>query len=187
MRHNYCSMGPNFRWPNTTNKGTALLRLLHQQLPSPLFKDEFLQWFVDEAGFSNNLSIGSLASPAQSPKEEFQRVAFWYAALRERFLDDLVRESIRGGSRQLLLLGFGYDTRFLRLKCVSDSSIQTFEIDLEPTISEKRQILMSRLGHIPPNLHLLPFDFNKEDLCELFEMGMDAQSPTVCIWQGVSY
>lgn len=180
-------MSPELRWPASTNKGTALLKLLHQRLPHPLFRDEFLQWFVDGASFSDNLSMDSLASPVHVPEKEFQRVAFWYAGLRERFFDDLIRESIEAGSTQLLLLGAGFDTRYLRLKGLARSSVQTYEVDLERTIAEKRRILEQRLGRIPPNLHLLPLDFNRRSLSELFENRLNGRSPAVCIWQGVSY
>ncbi len=176
-----------FGWPESANKGTAMLKRLHQRLPHPLFEDEFLRWFVDDSQFAVNLSIGSLFNPAVNPEEEFQRVAFWYAGLRERFFDDLIEESIQSGSRQLLLLGSGFDTRYLRLHIVANTHVHVFEVDLDTTIKEKAEVLRRKLGAIPPNLHLVPFDLNNRDLHNLFDCGLELHTPTVCIWQGVSY
>lgn len=180
-------MDRDFKWPDSSNKGTALLKLTHQRLANPLFKDEYLQWFVDDGDFAESKMVDSLATRADDPEKEFQRIAFWYAGLREKFFDDLVQEAIQNGAKQLLLLGSGFDTRYLRLEGVSDSSIQTFEVDLAPTISEKSNVLKVRLGETPPNLHLIPFDFNRGRLDCLFDYGLSPHLPTVCIWQGVSY
>lgn len=180
-------MSTAFEWPDSTNKGTAMLKRLHQRLPNPLFEDEYLRWFVDDSKLAVNLSIASLFTPEVNPEEEFQRVAFWYAGLRERFFDDLIEESMQGGARQLLLLGSGFDTRYLRLNIVANTQMHVFEVDLEPTIEEKADVLRQKLGAIPPNLHLVPFDLNNRDLRCLFDRGLRRQTPTVCIWQGVSY
>lgn len=185
--YNRRRMSLNLKWPNATNKGTAMLKLLHQRFPRPLVPDRFLSWFVDDSSFVPVMAIDSLLHPAHSPQEEFQRNVFWYSALREKYFDELVLHSIQNGSRQLLLLGSGFDTRYLRLAEVADTSIQTFEVDLESTITEMRTILTKRLGQVPPNLHLLTFDFNHDELEDLFSLGVDHHRPTVCIWQGVSY
>ena len=37
------------RWPSSTNRGTALLKFLHQRTEHILVEDSFVAWFVDEA------------------------------------------------------------------------------------------------------------------------------------------
>lgn len=177
----------NLTWPNSTNKGTALLKLLHQRLPDPIVKDEYLQWFVDDSNLSSRPSIGSLLRPSADPQEEFQRIAFWYVGLREKYFDELIRKSLRDGATQVLLLGSGFDTRYLRLPEVANTTIQTFEVDREATVVFKQKALLTRLGRLPQNLHLIAFDFNIEKLDGLLHRGIDTQRPTVCVWQGVSY
>jgi methyltransferase (TIGR00027 family) len=175
-------------WPSSTNKGTALIRLSHQFQPEILVKDEYVQWF-----FSDSLVLSlqqAHLSSNFSPKDDDERhtqISYWFTILRERYIDNIIEQSIAEGCRQLVLLGAGFDTRFFRLPEIAGESVRTFEIDLPSTINEKTAILNARLGRMPPGLILIPLDFNTQELKRIKDYGFNNRLQTAFVWQGVCY
>lgn len=171
-----------------TNKGSAMLKLAHQFQREVLFRDDYLSWFFDEAtvrGFRENPP--NFERESENDTEEFQKIAYYYVVLREKYGDRAIEEAIATGCKQILLLGSGYDTRFFRLSSIQENSISTIEIDLPAIIEEKKSCLREKLGEIPPGLTLFPVDFNRDDLNNIAESGFDPTLPTAYVWQGVSY
>lgn len=106
------------------------------------------------------------------------------AVVRTRLIDDLVRQAMRGGTRQALLLGAGFDSRPYRLEELRD--VPLFEVDHPSTQKAKRQRLQARLGRLPANIHFVPVDFEKDDLeTMLLRAGFDTNVATVAVWEGV--
>jgi len=106
------------------------------------------------------------------------------AVVRTRLIDDLVRQAIRGGARQALLLGAGFDSRPYRLEELRDMAV--FEVDHPATQKAKRERLEARLGRLPGNVRFVPVDFEKEDLeTELLRAGFDTHVASVAVWEGV--
>jgi methyltransferase (TIGR00027 family) len=104
--------------------------------------------------------------------------------VRTRLIDDLVRQAIRGGACQALLLGAGFDSRPYRLDELRDVSL--FEVDHPSTQKAKRQRLQARLGRLPANVHFVPVDFEKDDLeTALLHAGFDTHVAAVAVWEGV--
>jgi methyltransferase (TIGR00027 family) len=104
--------------------------------------------------------------------------------VRTRMIDDLVREAIHAGARQLVLLGAGFDSRAYRLDETRD--IQTFEVDHPATQRVKRERLKSRLERPPQNVNFVEVDFEKDNLERALEIaGFDKKKPTVVLWEGV--
>jgi len=102
------------------------------------------------------------------------------AVVRTRWIDDLVREAIRAGTGQLLLLGAGFDSRPYRLP--EAAGIPVFEVDHPATQSVKRV----RLGQFQPNVKLVSVDFEKDDLEKVLpSAGFDIARPAVAVWEGV--
>lgn len=172
----------------STNKGTAMMKFAHQFQPDVILEDDYISWFFDDSVAQslqeNSLNIG--VEPTNDA-QKFQQVAYWYTILREKYGDEIISTAIASGCKQLLLLGAGYDTRFLRIPSIRESSIATFEVDLPKTIEDKQKYLIEKLGHIPPGLILVPLDFNYDNLSSLFRYGFDKTIATAYIWQGVSY
>ncbi len=178
----------SLQWPESTNKGTALLKLAHQFQERVILRDDFLGWFFDaEIVDALRADPPDFERPPRSPAEEFQRIAYWYAILRERCFDEAVTVAVRAGFRQLLLLGSGYDTRFFRLPEIAGRSVAVFEVDTEATIADKQARIEARLGRLPARLTLVPLDLARKPLATLIDRGLDPSSPTLCVWQGVSY
>lgn len=106
------------------------------------------------------------------------------AVVRTRLIDDLVRQAVRGGARQALLLGAGFDSRPYRLEEMRD--VPLFEVDHPATQQAKRQRLEARLGRLPGNVHFVPVDFERDDLeTALLRAGFDTRVVAVAVWEGV--
>jgi methyltransferase (TIGR00027 family) len=177
-------MGPTL--PASTNKGTALLRLLHQSDPNRLVLDDYVSWFFDE-GVPLGLPQFRMNAAAQTEEEAFSQIAYRFSILREKFIDDVITKSVESGCRQLLLLGSGYDTRFLRLPVIQACGVMTFEVDLPQTVAEKQSVLERRLGRIPAGLSLVPLDLRSNDWDALSADGFVSGVDTVFVCQGLSY
>ncbi|WP_203725489.1 class I SAM-dependent methyltransferase [Paractinoplanes durhamensis] len=108
------------------------------------------------------------------------------AVARTRLIDDLVVAALRGGARQVLLLGAGYDSRAYRLPGMS--RVAVFEADHPATQAVKRRLIRGavrpeRRGHVT----FVPVDLLVEDLGEaLLRNGFAALEPTVVVWEGVT-
>lgn len=104
--------------------------------------------------------------------------------VRTRLIDDLVRDGIRDGAEQLLLLGAGFDSRAYRLG--EAKGIAVFEVDHPATQRVKRERLKALFGQSPANVCFVEVDFEKDDLEDkLIEAGFDTKKSTVVVWEGV--
>ena len=108
-----------------------------------------------------------------------------YMALRTSVLDDEVRDAIARGTRQIVILGAGYDTRAARLAA---SEVRFFEVDLPDTQAEKRARAAALPGYPADAARYVPCDFEKDDFLDrLAAEGFDIARPAVVLWEGVVY
>ena len=178
----------NIEWPSSTNKGTALAKLMHQFDPHRILVDDYVSWFFDETTIATLRDTKPAAhEDYEDPSKEFSRIGYWFGIFREKYVDSITEDAIESGCRQLLLLGSGYDTRFFRLHSIGKHSVATFEIDLPETIKDKRAILEKRLGSLPAGLILIPFNLNHGDLNDIIRSGFQPNVATVYVLQGVTY
>ena len=106
------------------------------------------------------------------------------AVVRTRAIDDLVREAIRSGVSQLVLLGAGFDSRGYRLEEVRE--ITVFEVDHPATQQIKKERLKTYMGRLPRNIRYVAVDFEKDNLeAGLVESGYDPATPAIVVWEGV--
>jgi methyltransferase (TIGR00027 family) len=111
--------------------------------------------------------------------------------LRTRALDDILLDFVRADraprGRQVVLLGAGYDCRALRF-AAELAGCTVFEIDHPATQQVKMRSLpvetfFNRVVYVP-------FDFERDPLRELparlHAEGLDANAPTLTIWEGVT-
>lgn len=106
---------------------------------------------------------------------------------RARFVEDLVAEQVALGVSQYVILGAGLDT-FAQRQLQPDAKLQVYEIDQPGPQAWKRQRLIELGLGVPPNLHLVPVDFEAGDTwwAKLTASGFDAQRPAVVASTGVS-
>jgi methyltransferase (TIGR00027 family) len=104
-------------------------------------------------------------------------------ALRTAAIDRAVREAIRGGVRQVVILGAGYDGRAWRMAELA--GVKVFEVDHPATQGEKRR----HLAELPPAIGSVSFvsiDFELESLDTVLERSGHNRSLATCwIWEGV--
>ncbi len=104
--------------------------------------------------------------------------------VRTRAIDDLVRDAIRGGARQFVVLGAGFDSRALRLE--EAGRIAVFEVDHPATQELKKGRLSAFLGRAPANIRYLAVDFERDPLePKLIDSGFEPAAPAVVVWEGV--
>lgn len=106
-------------------------------------------------------------------------------ALRARYFDDYARRCIDDGYMQIVLLGAGYDSRFLRLD--GFRHIRIFELDLASTQAIKKALTRRLLGKLPDHVTYVPIDFSKGELIPaLLNGGYIRSRRTLFIWEGVT-
>ncbi|RFM26505.1 class I SAM-dependent methyltransferase [Deminuibacter soli] len=104
------------------------------------------------------------------------------AQARTRYIDDLLLQTLPH-SRQLIILGAGFDTRALRLPALQQ--LPVIEIDHPATAARKQQALQ----HMPAPAHIryLHTDFNNESLQQLLHrQHVNLSLPGTVIWEGVT-
>lgn len=103
---------------------------------------------------------------------------------RKRYIDDQLASST-GRFNSVVDLGAGLDTRGCRL--ARTSSIPVFEVDQPVNTAVKRRAVERAVGAVPPSVHLIPVDFQRDDLAEALQRaGHDNTAPTFFIWEGVT-
>ena len=114
---------------------------------------------------------------------EMARVMADLIALRTSAIDTAVRDALRQGATQLVILGAGYDGRAWRMPQLA--GVDVFEVDHPATQRDKR----ARVRPLDPaigNVHFVTVDFEHQALgVALEQAGHDRSSPTCWIWEGV--
>jgi methyltransferase (TIGR00027 family) len=166
--------------PDSTAVRVALWRALHTEVdaPPPVLADV----------------IGlKLAAPPENwrerPDMHPEGTKGYRAAIvaRARYVEDLVKERLRAGVGQYVILGAGLDT-FVQRNPEIATKLRVFEIDKPATQQWKRQRLEALGFCMPKHLHLVPVDFEAGELWleKLKLHGFDAGKPAIVASTGVS-
>jgi methyltransferase (TIGR00027 family) len=116
---------------------------------------------------------------AHSPSMEL------WVALRTRYIDDCVRRALDRGTRQVVILGAGLDTRAARL---GRAGVRFFEVDQPASQADKHERLSRFEGYPNDAARFVPCDFELDDFVQLLESaGLDRRAPTCFVWEGVIY
>jgi len=108
-----------------------------------------------------------------------------YMQTRTRVIDDDVDAFARGGGKQLVLWGAGFDCRAWRLASLSGATV--FEVDHPATQAKKRAVMG---GEQPfARVKYVPWDFERDPVsalpARLAACGHDPHAPTMTIVEGV--
>ncbi len=105
--------------------------------------------------------------------------------LRARFIDDYACQSLDDGFEQVVLLGAGYDSRFLRLP--EFRGVRIYELDLYSTQVIKKSMTLKLLGSLPPNVTYVSIDFSHDSIIQKLQTaGFQRFRKTLFIWEGVT-
>jgi methyltransferase (TIGR00027 family) len=150
----------------------------------PLFEDPFAASFLRPAlRRTTKLARFRRLRSALERYADFRAPGARTSAIaRTRFIDDVVREGVRGGCQQVVILGAGYDCRAHRLAELRGCTV--FEVDRAETQDVKR----ARLERAPTyaEVNYVAIDFSRDDLeaC-LVRAGWRSTEPSVFVWEGV--
>ena len=103
---------------------------------------------------------------------------------RKRYIGDKLTQAL-ADIDAVVILGAGLDTKGYRL--ARHSAIPVFEVDLPVNIERKRSVVRRALGTVPDSVHLVPVDFERDDLAtELAGHGHLGTHRTFFVWEGVT-
>lgn len=104
---------------------------------------------------------------------------------RTRYIDDVLKNSLREGFETVVNLGAGLDTRALRIPGIEN--IKYFELDLPELQKVKRAYIEGKIGGLPSSISFVPIDFDRQDLGEELKKARHTpSSKTLFIWEGVT-
>jgi methyltransferase (TIGR00027 family) len=106
--------------------------------------------------------------------------------VRTRHIDDVLEESLRSGTNQVVNMGAGLDSRAYRFGDALRNA-RVFELDLPATQEYKKNRVRQILGSLPGHVTYVPIDFAKQDLATVLDAaGYDRKRKTLFIWEGVT-
>ncbi len=106
-------------------------------------------------------------------------------AARTRYIDDIVKQEVANGAKQVVIMGAGLDMRAFRLEELKD--IHVFEVDFPATQQLKQRKLEAIELPERNRLSYVSIDFNRDELGEvLAKSGYDHSVKTLFIWEGVT-
>ncbi len=109
-----------------------------------------------------------------------------FIVARDRYIDDVLAESLGNGLQQLVILGAGYDSRAYRFDGLKQG-VKVFEVDHPATQADKLARVKEIFGTVPAHVTYVAVDFNTQSLDQrLAEAGYDPKLKTLFIWQGVT-
>lgn len=136
---------------------------------NPLYHDTIANIFIPEK-YRNLAAQISKASPSTE----------LLVNLRTKYFDDILTKHIENGTRQIVILGAGFDTRSIRL---GTDNVKFFEIDKKEVLQFKSQKLRS-FGYTENSIYItcdyLKFDF----ISEMIGKGFDPAEDTFFLWEG---
>ncbi len=98
---------------------------------------------------------------------------------RKRYIDERLTTT---DAETVVVLGAGFDTSGCRFR-----DRQVFEVDLPANVESKRARLRAIFGDVPPNISLVPIDFESRRLEQaLAEHGYPADLRTLFVWEAVT-
>jgi methyltransferase (TIGR00027 family) len=162
--------------PSRTAWAAAAHRAAHQVLEQGrIFNDPLALRIV-------GAEIEAITREAQErPSSRRMRI---FIAIRTRFAEDALAQSVQCGVKQLVILGAGLDT--FAYRSTLGSRLRVFEVDHPATQAWKRQRLADTGITLPGWLTFAPVDFEKDSLAEgLAAAGFDPEKPTFFTWLGV--
>lgn len=166
-----------------TDTAAAIARVRAEERKLPveqrLFEDPFATLFAANRG-PDELVERFLSIPFFRPQ----------VRLRTRFIDDLVREALAEQTKQIVILGAGFDCRALRLAEVEQCGALVYEVDLPVQLAAKQEIFREAGILVPEHIRSFACDFSSANwgmgLREnLIRSGLSPDDPALFLCEGV--
>jgi methyltransferase (TIGR00027 family) len=176
-------------WAASTAEGAAAMRAAGAAEPDPAVRnpDSMAAAFVRGGlRFPAIVKVPGLRRLVRVVAEGALPGSYYFETARTFHIDAVVRQELRAGIEQLVLLGAGYDSRPYRLADELDG-VAVFEVDHPSTAARKRERVRDVLGALPAHVTYVEVDFTADDLTErLAAHGYERDRPTLLIWSGVT-
>ncbi|MCX2929088.1 SAM-dependent methyltransferase [Mycobacterium sp. CVI_P3] len=170
-----------------TALGPMIVVAADQHEPEPLMHDPWAAQLLPTAGrFTAALTRWSPVRTALKSATNKKISGGWSSFLcRKRYIDDQLRAALVNDIDAVVILGAGYDTRAVRLPELAD--IGVCEVDLPANTMRKTAALHRAFGRTPPNMTLVPVDFETDDLTEVLgRAGFGPHRRTFYVWEAVT-
>ena len=183
--------GSSSQGPSRTARLVALYRAIESSRPtaSRLFDDPFAPGFL---GWRYGCALGLSRLPVIGAAFPWSLVDGHWAgprgtvAVRTRYIDDVLRDALRGGVDRVVILGAGFDCRAYRIR--ETERTRVFEVDHPATQAGKKTGLVRRLGTLPPHVTFVPIDFTVHSLDTVMPAaGYRSGARTFFICEGVTH
>lgn len=165
----------------------VLSAIEHQEPPERrLVDDDLAESFLPSGlRFLVGLTrLGALRRAAMAASDRSGPGLWASIACRKRYIDERLSDPVNEFDT-VVVLGAGLDTRGYRIARHSD--LPVFEVDQQINIERKTAVVQRVLGAAPASVHLVPVDFERDDLMSaLAEHGYRADGRTFFIWEGVT-
>lgn len=170
-------------WTITTSVGfTALLvaaaRAVETERPDALAQDPYARIFLEAAGDPRAVALADAGDGAGNPM-----AATRHLGVRTRFFDDVVRDAVTAGIRQIVILAAGLDSRAYRLDLPASTVV--YELDQPEVLGFKEEALDAHGAHPAAGLRHVPVDLRDDWPAALRSAGFDGAAPTVWLVEGL--
>jgi methyltransferase (TIGR00027 family) len=172
-----------------TAEATCAFRAIGATDPDPRTRnpDHMAKHFLNPAMAGRFPGLGLDYEAARIAMDQMKSGAFYYVNARTLHMDALLAKALKGGFRQVVILGAGFDSRAYRFH-KAFPQVRFFEIDLPATSTDKQSRVEKLFGQRPGWVRFVPIDFNSQSLAEVLA-GANFQTGqrTFYIWEGVTY
>jgi methyltransferase (TIGR00027 family) len=104
---------------------------------------------------------------------------------RVRFIDDVVKQALSDGMRQLVIIGAGYDSRAYRLDGIG-GRVTVFELDDSTTQRDKLAKLEAVIGKLPDHVRYIAMDVATDSIeTRLAENGYHPDKKSLFVLEGL--
>jgi methyltransferase (TIGR00027 family) len=177
--------------PSLTASIVAAMRAIYTEMPEPyrLAADPLAVELVPSLFALPVRALRHAPSAAGAVHRWLGRATLgisYHVQLRTRAIDDAVREAVRRGVTQLVVLGAGLDSRAMRMNELA--GVRAYEVD-HPS-SQRYKIKRLARTAAPPktrSIERVAVDFERDRLDEaLSASGFRSTEPAIWIWEGVT-
>lgn len=165
----------------------VLAAIEHNEPPQRRLVDDDLAASFLPAGLRTLVAatrVGALRRAVIAASERSGPGLWASLACRKRYIDERLSDPVTEIDA-VVVLGAGMDTRAYRIARHSDMAV--FEVDQRLNIDRKTAVVRRVLGAVPPSVHLVAVDFERDELMPaLAAHGYNTSARTFFIWEGVT-
>ncbi|MGE0218855.1 SAM-dependent methyltransferase [Mycolicibacterium sp.] len=165
----------------------VLAAIEHNEPPQRRLVDDDLAASFLPAGLRTLVAatrVGALRRAVIAASERSGPGLWASLACRKRYIDERLSDPVTEIDA-VVVLGAGMDTRAYRIARHSDMAV--FEVDQRLNTDRKTAVVRRVLGAVPPSVHLVAVDFERDELMPaLAAHGYNTSARTFFIWEGVT-